>query len=225
MTGKISSIRRKMCVCIMLKTCQILCIHNVLDFHFPKKRSMMQIFWHKFVWCVFCVHLYFVCVHQFDLMSYLVIDKPKRKRITFRICTHTYTRTVCTASDWCFILHMTKFHFNVLRTCLFESFGTLVFSQRLSFSFRIQFSLSTNKKNNFQAYINIFMCKCKFPSLLLVLQRERLYLFIYFDWCWWFQAEFVVSCQITAATNTTTTKRFPTRDEKVYHRQMPNANG
>lgn len=93
-------------------TCQILCIHN---FFSSVRIWSFAFFVSVSVFCVCGCTLF--CAHQFDLMLYLVIGKPKKERSHF-VFAHTWLmpRTV---SDWCStdaaaaILDMTKFHFNV----------------------------------------------------------------------------------------------------------------
>lgn len=134
-------------------------------------------------------------------MLYLVIDKPKKRDHISNLCCFRlmfYWRCCCCCHS---ILDITKFHSNVFPNIFIWISHSYHFLSDCHCSFHIQFA--TDK--NFQVYI--FMCKCKFPSFSAACERDCIYLFIYFDWCWWFWIEFVVSCQRTVAKTTTTAKR------------------
>lgn len=134
--NKNASTRWKMCI-IVFQTCQLLFV-VVLDFHLPEKNSNIYEFGMSYVRV--CVHLYFACVHQFDSMLYLVIDKQDE------ILLLPISMFCCCRCCFCYCSH-DKNPFQ----CFEDMFIWLSFTffRWMSFSIRIQFS--TN--NNFQVYL------------------------------------------------------------------------
>lgn len=157
-----------------------------------------------------CLAVLCFCVHQFDLMLYLVIGKPIKSEITFRICTlasHNFRlmfhRHCCCCCCGCyFILDMPKLHFNV-------------FSEHIYLYIRLSPIVNVPSAFNSpltKAFTSELPCvnanSIRFPQA-----EWNPYLFIYFDWCWWFWVEFVVSCQRTVANDT------GTKDANVSERE------
>lgn len=202
-------LRSKMSVCAVFWTCQILCIHNFFSciriwiFTSLKKKKIAFSGYVRVCFVCVVVYVYFMLCSsiRFNAVPCYRQTEKKRDHISY---LHTWLVLFPNDVPLMLLLPFYSWHDKIPSQCFSEHIHLDLTLLRLSL-FLPHSILSQQKLSSM--HVHVWM---QIPFVFHCLSNN---LFIYFDWCWWFRVEFVVSCQRTVAM--TTTKRCQRTRESV----------